>query len=76
MTDEAFELNCKVLLDNFSKLTERIINEDIEQEEVQKIITHLVIVCETLKRKTENIRQERLIEATFNFILKPTDLVS
>ena len=76
MTDESFELNCKVLLDKFSKLTERIINEDIEQEEVQKIITHLVIACETLKRKTENIRQERLIEATFNFILKPTDLVS
>ena len=76
MTDEAFELNCKILLNRFSKIMENLINEKYGEDEIALELAKLGISCELLKRQVENKYQKEFLQATFNFIFSNTEVVS
>ena len=76
MTNESFELNCRVILNNFSILMEKIINDDFDRDTLERDLAGLAIKCEILKKQAENDWQYNMVGATLNFIFKPSELVS
>lgn len=76
MTNNSFELNCKVLMTRFSKIMEKLISEEYNENDIILELAKLGISCGLLRKQVENSYQQKFLQATYRFIFDDTETVS